>query len=52
MKPTGLEEIASAVGGRWLRPPRSDAAIGVTIDTRAAGSGELFIAIRGRRRGP
>jgi len=51
MRATSLEEIRLAVHGRWLTAP---AAVPVNIervstDSRAAGAGDLFVAIRGDR---
>lgn len=45
-----LSDLAGVMGGRWLTAPDADAvAEGVTIDTRTAGGGELFVAIEGER---
>ena len=49
MRPTSLDEIRRAVHGRWMTQP---AAVPiqitrVSIDSRSAGKGDLFIAIRG-----
>jgi len=49
VKALSLEEIRRHVHGLW-RTVGSDATIeGVSIDSRTAGEGELFIAIRGER---
>ncbi|MHC4983776.1 MAG: UDP-N-acetylmuramoyl-tripeptide--D-alanyl-D-alanine ligase, partial [Planctomycetota bacterium] len=49
MKPLGLDELCSAVHGRWLRPGEQQIAGGATTDTRTAEKGSLFVAIRGER---
>ena len=51
MRPTPLDEIRQAIHGRWMTV-RSAVPVNicrVSIDTRTAGPGDLFIAIQGRR---
>lgn len=43
-----LDEVAAAVGGR-VRGPGADRVVGVTTDSRRAGPGKLFVALRGER---
>ena len=47
MKRLSLAEICEAVNGRWLTDETESFASGVTIDSRTAAKGELFIAIKG-----
>lgn len=48
MKPASLGEIARLVGGRLATAPAHGALVtGVVIDSRAAGPGDLFAALRG-----
>ncbi len=49
MRPTALDEIRRAVHGRWqtASPGHPVYVEGVTIDSRQASPGELFVAIRG-----
>ncbi len=49
MKRMGLEEIREAIHGRWLTSGKPTSVQSVTIDTRTAQPGELFVAIRGQR---
>jgi len=49
MRPLMLEEIRQAVHGRWLARGKPVTVRGVSTDTRAAGEGELFFALRGER---
>ncbi len=49
MKPMQLEEIRRVVHGRWLARGRDIAVSGVTTDSRAAGPGQLFVALRGEK---
>ncbi|MCE5278698.1 MAG: UDP-N-acetylmuramoyl-tripeptide--D-alanyl-D-alanine ligase [Planctomycetaceae bacterium] len=48
MKPLLGEEIQRAVHGRWLTRGASEKILGVSIDSRTARAGELFIAIVGK----
>jgi UDP-N-acetylmuramoyl-tripeptide--D-alanyl-D-alanine ligase len=43
------DEIRRAVRGRWLWPAERVAAGGVCTDSRTAGAGEVFFALRGER---
>lgn len=48
MKPVSLGEVARLVGGRLATAPAHGARVtGVVIDSRAAGPGDLFAALRG-----
>ncbi len=49
MKPLALEEIRTAIHGRWIAKGDGGLIKSVTIDSRSAGAGELFFAIRGQR---
>jgi len=49
MRVLSLEEVREAIGGRWLSEGEPTTVRAVTIDTRTARPGELFIAIRGKR---
>ena len=51
MMPTPLDEIRRAVHGRWMTAPAVEPVTirQVGIDSRTAGAGDLFIAIRGER---
>lgn len=50
MRATPLEEIRRAVHGRWRTAAAAAVSVeAVTIDTRSARPGELFVAIRGDR---
>ncbi|MCE5325054.1 MAG: UDP-N-acetylmuramoyl-tripeptide--D-alanyl-D-alanine ligase [Planctomycetaceae bacterium] len=48
MKPLLSEEIQRAVRGRWLARGGSEKILGVSIDSRTAGAGQLFVAIVGK----
>ena len=47
MKPLTPNEIRQAVHGQWLARGADMMVRGVSIDSRTAGAGELFVAIRG-----
>jgi UDP-N-acetylmuramoyl-tripeptide--D-alanyl-D-alanine ligase len=49
VKPLTPEEIRLAVKGTWLATPPDVMIEGVSTDTRTAGPGDLFVAIRGER---
>ena len=49
MKPLLLEEIRKAVRGRWRTASTTVTITSVTTDSRKAGPGALFIALRGDR---
>jgi len=49
MKHLSMDEIAKAIGGRWLGCRQAGSIAGVTTDTRKAKAGQLFIALRGQR---
>ena len=49
MKPLMPEEIRRAVRGKWLHRGREEKIVGVTIDSRHAAAGNLFVAILGGR---
>lgn len=49
MKAMSLEQIRQAVGGSWLHKGLDQTVTAVTTDSRAAGGGMLFIALRGER---
>ncbi len=49
MKPLTPNEIRQAVHGRWLARGADVMVEGVSIDSRAAGPGQLFVAIKGDR---
>jgi len=49
MRPLMLEEIRKAVHGRWLRQGFAATVNGLSIDSRTARHGDLFVAIRGPR---
>ena len=49
MKALSLEEIRRHVHGLWRTAGTDAPIVGVSIDSRTAGEGELFIAIRGDR---
>lgn len=49
MKPMTLEEVRSAVHGRWLARGRAVPIEAVATDSRSARGGELFFALRGER---
>ncbi len=49
MKPLPLEEIRTAIHGRWIARGAAAVIDAVTTDTRTARPGELFVAIRGER---
>lgn len=51
MKPMGVEEVRRAMQGRWKAAPRLPASgvEGVSIDSRTAKVGDLFVAIAGER---
>lgn len=44
-----VEDIRRVVKGRWRRLGESVATEGVSIDSRTAGAGSLFVALRGQR---
>ena len=49
MKPLPVEQIRSAVRGRWMTPTAEATAWRVTTDSRDTRQGDLFVAIRGPR---
>jgi len=49
VKPLMLEEIRQAVRGRWVARGGPMSVESVSTDTRTAGAGDLFIALRGER---
>jgi len=49
MKPLSADEIRQAVHGQWLSRGSEVTVQGVSIDSRTAGVGQLFVAIRGPR---
>ncbi len=49
MKSLRIEEIRTAVGGRWLKLGREISVSSVTTDSRDAKPGSMFIAIRGEK---
>ena len=49
MRPMQLEEIRRAIHGRWLVRGEPTVIDAVSIDTRTAQGGELFVAIEGER---
>jgi len=49
MRPLSLEEVRRAMYGRWLTKGKPATIRAISIDTRTARPGELFIAIRGKR---
>jgi UDP-N-acetylmuramoyl-tripeptide--D-alanyl-D-alanine ligase len=44
-----LDEVREAVHGRWIARGQVRTVQGVTTDTRSAGAGQLFFALRGQR---
>jgi UDP-N-acetylmuramoyl-tripeptide--D-alanyl-D-alanine ligase len=49
MKPMSSDEVLQAIGGRWIHHGADVVLRGATIDSRSAGQGELFIAIKGEK---
>ncbi len=49
MKPMTCDEIRRAVRGRWLSTNTPTTINRISIDTRTAGSGEMFVALEGER---
>ena len=49
MRTMTLDEVREAVHGRWLARGGVPTVQGVTTDTRSAGAGQLFFALRGQR---
>ncbi|MCY2929151.1 MAG: UDP-N-acetylmuramoyl-tripeptide--D-alanyl-D-alanine ligase [Planctomycetota bacterium] len=48
MKAVDLDQIRQALHGRWVARGEGGRVSGVTIDTRTARAGELFVAIKGK----
>jgi len=49
MRAMTLDEVRQAVHGRWIARGSVQLVQGVTTDTRSAGAGQLFFALRGQR---
>ena len=47
MRPLPIEDIRSAVGGRWIAPARGATVLRATTDSRDTRPGDLFVALRG-----
>lgn len=47
MRPVSLDEIRRAIHGRWRTSPTTGSVSAVSIDTRTAKGGDLFVAIKG-----
>ena len=49
MRAMTVEEIRDAVHGRWMARGQMTTVQGITTDTRRAGAGQVFFALRGQR---